>query len=316
MMQKLRIFFIGLSKKQRKVNYFCGLLKTLIMGIVAKTVANYASLVKFSHTVFALPFALVAFVYGCVTYSGPHEIGRWWFHVLVMVFLCMVFARNAAMAFNRWADRHIDAENPRTAGREIPAGVISPRAAMRFVVVNAVLFVAVAGLINRLALILSPFALLVLLGYSYTKRFTAWSHVVLGMALAIAPVGAYIAVTGTVAIAPLVLASAVLTWVAGFDILYARADAEHDRAHGLHSVPAKFSARRAAAISVLLHLVTVYAVAMFGLYTSRGMVYWIGAAVFVALLILQHTVRKLPFDWVNGMASLIFSIFAIIDFLL
>jgi 4-hydroxybenzoate polyprenyltransferase len=227
----------------------------------------------------------------------------------------MVFARNAAMGFNRWADRHIDAANPRTAGREIPAGEISPRAALWFVVVNAALFVVTAACINRLTFILSPVALLVLLGYSYTKRFTAWSHVVLGMALAIAPVGAYIAVTGSIAVAPIVLAAAVLTWVAGFDILYARADAEHDRAHGLHSVPARFSARTAHLISVLLHLVTVYAVAMFGLFTSRGEWYWVGVVIFVALLVLQHIVRRLAFDLVNGAASIIFATLAVIDLL-
>ncbi len=176
-------------------------------------------------------------------------------------------------------------------------------------------FVATAAFINRLALILSPVALLVILGYSYTKRFTAWSHIVLGMALAIAPVGAYIAVTGTVAIAPVVLAALVLTWVAGFDILYARQDAEFDRTHGLHSIPARFPGWRSLGISILLHLVTVYAVAMFGLFTSRGSLYWIGAGIFTALLILQHTSRRLAFDWVNGAASIAFAACAINDML-
>jgi 4-hydroxybenzoate polyprenyltransferase len=220
------------------------------------------------------------------------------------------------MAFNRWADRLLDAENPRTAGREIPAGVISPQAALWFVVANAVLFVATAFCINLLAGALSPVALLVLLGYSYTKRFTAWSHIVLGMALAIAPVGAYIAVTGTVAAAPIVLAALVLSWVAGFDIIYAGQDAEWDKAYGLHSVPARFPGWRGVAISVGLHLVTVYAVVVFGMFTSRGAGYWIGAGVFVALLILQHTSRRLAFDWVNGAASLAFAAGAITDLLI
>ncbi len=228
----------------------------------------------------------------------------------------MVFARNAAMGFNRWADRDIDAANPRTAGREIPSGAVSPRAALWFVVVNSVLFVATTAFINRLALALSPVALLVLLGYSYTKRFTAWSHVVLGMALAIAPVGAYIAVTGRVAMAPIVLAALVLTWVAGFDILYARADAEFDRANGLHSIPARWPGWRGHAISVALHLVTVYAVVVFGLFVSLGTLYWVGAAIFVLLLVLQHTSRRLAFDWVNGAASVAFAAFAIADLLI
>jgi 4-hydroxybenzoate polyprenyltransferase len=227
----------------------------------------------------------------------------------------MVFARNAAMGFNRWADRKIDAENPRTASREIPAGKISPTAAIWFVMINAVLFVATTAFINRLTLILSPVALVVLLGYSYTKRFTAWSHIVLGMALAIAPVGAYIAVTGTVAIAPVILATLVLTWVAGFDIIYARQDADYDRTHGLHSIPVRFPGWKGMTISIALHLITVYTVTMFGLYTSRSTLYWIGAVIFVALLVLQHSSKKLAFDWVNGPASLAFAAFAIADLL-
>ncbi len=277
------------------------------MGIVAK----YARLVRFSHTVFALPFALVGYVYALRS-TGT---GFGWL-LLVEVVACMVFARNAAMGFNRWADRDIDAANPRTAGREIPSGAISPKGALWFVIVNSVLFVAVAALINPLAMVLSPVALLVLLGYSYTKRFTAWSHVVLGMGLAIAPVGAYIAVTGRVAMAPIVLAALVLTWVAGFDILYARADAEFDRAHGLHSIPARWPGWRGHALSIALHLVTVYAVVVFGLFVSMGSLYWVGAGLFVALLALQHTQRRLAFDWVNGVASVLFAACAIVDLLL
>jgi 4-hydroxybenzoate polyprenyltransferase len=275
------------------------------------TVAKYARLVKFSHTIFAMPFALVGFVYGVVNQGA----GAGWLRTLLLVVLCMVFARNAAMAFNRWADRKIDAENPRTAAREIPSGEVSPRTAMWFVVANCVLFVATTAFINRLALFLSPVALLVLLGYSYTKRFTAWSHIVLGMALGIAPVGAYIAVTGSVAVAPVILATLVLTWVAGFDIIYARADEEFDRAHGLHSIPARFRGWRALAISISLHLVTVYATVMFGLFTSRGVIYWFGAGVFVALLVVQHVWKRIPFDLVNGGASLALATCAIIDLL-
>ncbi len=276
------------------------------MNIIEK----YASLVKFSHTVFALPFALVGYVYALRSTGTPFE----WL-LLVEVVLCMVFARNAAMGFNRWADRDIDAANPRTAGREIPAGIIKPKAALWFVIVNAALFVAVAAFINPLAGMLSPVALLVLLGYSYTKRFTAWSHIVLGMALAIAPVGAYIAVTGRVAMAPIVLSALVLTWVAGFDILYARADAEFDRAHGLHSIPARWPGWRGHALSIALHLVTVYAVVVFGLFVSLGTLYWVGTAIFIVLLALQHTSRRLAFDWVNGAASVAFAGLAIADLL-
>ncbi len=273
-------------------------------------IKDYFRLVRFSHTVFALPFALVAYVYA-VDNCQLSIIN----YQLLKIVLCMVFARNAAMGFNRWADRKIDAQNPRTSDREIPAGKISPRAAIWFVVINAMLFVVCTAFINKLTLILSPVALLVLLGYSYTKRFTALSHIVLGMALAIAPVGAYIAVTGTVSFGVVILAVLVLTWVAGFDILYARADREFDRTHGLHSVPARFLPRTALIISVLLHLVTAYAVAMLGFVTHGGVLYWVGAGIFVALLVLQHTRLRLAFDWVNGVASVMYAIFVILDIL-
>ncbi len=203
-------------------------------------VAKYASLVRFAHTIFALPFALVGYVYGSM------DAGFSW-AMLAKILLCMVFARNAAMGFNRWADRRFDAENPRTAGREIPSGKISARAALGFVIVSSLLFVVAAGLINRLTLILAPVALAVILGYSYAKRFTAWSHAILGLALGIAPAGAYIAVTGHLTIAVAVLSAAVAAWTAGFDILYSMQDAEHDRQNGLHSIPAKFPTKTARA---------------------------------------------------------------------
>ena len=207
-------------------------------------VLKYASLVKFAHTVFAMPFAMVGFVYG-LRYAPLHN-PRWPYIVLVQVILCMVFARNAAMGFNRWADRRIDAENPRTAGREIPAGKIPARHALWFVTVNALLFILTAATINRLAAILSPVALSVILVYSYCKRFTPLAHLVLGLSLGIAPVGAFIAVAGHVVfdghvvVEPFILALLVTTWCGGFDIIYALQDAEFDRRHGLHSIPARF----------------------------------------------------------------------------
>lgn len=281
-------------------------------------ILKYFSLVKFSHTIFAMPFALIGYVWALVGIGAPFE----WL-LLVKILFCMVFARNTAMGFNRWADRRIDAENPRTADREIPSGAVSPRAALWFVIVNAALFVATTAFINRLALILSPVAMFVLLGYSYTKRFTAWSHIVLGFALSIAPVGAYIAVTGTIALAPLVLAAMVVTWVAGFDIIYAQQDAEFDRAHGLHSIPARFPGWRGLSISILLHAVTVYTIVVFGLFTSRGTLYWIGAGIFIALLVLQHCLVSptrtknigIAFGTVNGLASVIYAVFTIADLL-
>lgn len=272
-------------------------------------VKNFLRLVRFGHTIFAMPFALVAYFYALRVAGGEFE---WW--VLVLMLAAMVFARNAAMGFNRLVDRRFDAANPRTAEREIPKGVVSPRQAGWFVGVNAVLFVLAAAFINPLTGFLAPVALFVILGYSYTKRFTAWCHIVLGAGLAMAPVGAYMAVTESIGLAPMILAALVMTWVAGFDILYARADTEFDRAHDLHSVPARFGDRWALIVSILLHLVTTYSVAIFGLFTGRGTAYWIGAGVFVALLVLQHSRKKLPFDWVNGAGSCIFAACTIFDF--
>ena len=281
-------------------------------------VSRYASLVKFSHTVFAMPFALLSYVYALVSTAVPFD----WL-LLVKILLCMVFARNAAMGFNRWADRDIDAKNPRTAGREIPAGKITPRAALAFVIGNCVAFVAAAAWINCLALWLSPVALAVLLGYSLTKRFTAWSHVVLGLALAIAPVGAYIAVTGSVALFPVLLAVAVLTWTAGFDILYSLQDASFDRSNGLHSVPARFSAVPSTLISILLHVFAVAAVAVLGALYRLGVWYWVGFGLFTAVLVVQHVLYRpsridrigASFGLVNGLASVSYAAMSIVALL-
>lgn len=280
-------------------------------------VLKYASLVKFAHTVFAMPFAMVGFVYG-LRYAPLHN-PRWPYIVLVQVILCMVFARNAAMGFNRWADRRIDAANPRTAGREIPAGVISPRSALAFVAVNALLFVGCAATINRLAAWLSPVALAVIMGYSYCKRFTWAAHLVLGLSLAIAPVGAYIALTGRIDLEPCVLALLVLTWCGGFDIIYALQDADHDRAHGLHSIPQRFTPRTALAISAVLHAVSAGALLWFGSYCPQGVLLWTGEALFIAILVAEHLLVTparqrnigIAFGTLNGLASLVLAIFVI-----
>lgn len=279
-------------------------------------VARYASLVKFSHTLFAMPFALVA--YGYALWSTPAPFDGW---LLVKVLLAMVFARNAAMGLNRYADRRIDALNPRTAAREIPAGVIPARHALWFVWGNAALFVGVAFLINTLAGLLSPVALGILLGYSYTKRYTAWCHIVLGTALAIAPVGAHIAVTGTVAVFPLVLAGLVVTWVAGFDILYALQDIEFDRRHGLHSIPARWGVRRSIGISIALHICSAFSVWVVGAAYGGGMLYGVGALFFVGMLAGQHliaTPRRFDrigpvFGLVNGLSSVGYATFTLLD---
>ena len=280
---------------------------------------RYFSLVKFAHTIFAMPFALMAFVYAL--WSTEAEFS-WW--LLVQVVLCMVFARNVAMGFNRWADRDIDKENPRTADREIPAGVISPRNAMIFIVVNAVLFVATACTINLLTAILSPVALAVIMFYSYCKRFTALAHIVLGLSLAIAPAGAFIAVTGGLTWTVCLLSLLVLTWCGGFDIIYALQDAEFDRKRGLHSIPSTFSVATSLYISIALHCVSVASLVAFALFLPQSWVLWSGVALFTAILVTEHilvTPKKqrsigIAFGTLNGLASLTLVVFVIANILI
>ena len=286
--------------------------------------SDYLRLVKFSHTIFAMPFAMIGFTYalkcGNHTFAEPWQ----WAVLLVQVVLCMVFARNTAMGFNRWADWRIDAENPRTADREIPAGVISPKKALAFVVVNAILFVVTASSINLLTAVLSPVALAVVMFYSYCKRFTSLAHFVLGLSLGIAPVGAYIAVTGEFALEPCILSLIVITWCGGFDIIYALQDAAFDRERGLHSIPSRFSARTSLIISALMHVVSVVALIWFVAYLPGHWYMWIGVAVFTGLLVLEHllvtpTKQKnigIAFGTLNGLASTSLAIFVILDLLL
>lgn len=280
---------------------------------------RYLSLVKFAHTIFAMPFALMAFTYALWISDAQFS---WW--LLLQVVLCMVFARNVAMGFNRWADRDIDKENPRTAEREIPAGVISPRKAMIFIVVNAVLFVATACTINLLTALLSPVALAVIMFYSYCKRFTALAHIVLGLSLAIAPAGAYIAVTGSLSWAVCLLSLLVMTWCGGFDIIYALQDAEFDRQRGLHSIPSTFSVAISLYISIALHCVSIGALVAFALYLPQSWVLWSGVALFSAILVAEHilvTPTKqrsigIAFGTLNGLASLTLAAFVIANILI
>lgn len=276
-------------------------------------IKDYFALVKFAHTAFALPFALIGYTLG-VKAAG---FDPW---TLVGVLACMVFARNAAMGFNRVVDRRFDARNPRTAGREIPAGKISVRAGIWFVALNSAAFIVVAATFNRLTLILSPVVLLVVLGYSYTKRFTALCHLVLGVGLAIAPSAAYIAVTGTLAPTLVWISVLVLTWVSGFDIIYALQDTGFDRSERLHSMPAALGVRGALRVSVLLHVVTAAMVAVVGMQLGNGGLYWIGAAVFLGLLFYQHWIVRpgdlsrigAMFGLTNGLASIAYAVFVIL----
>lgn len=280
------------------------------------SIKNYLSLVKFSHTVFAMPFALIGFSLGVA--KDEYEFSL---RLLLLVILCMIFARNAAMGFNRLADRRFDALNPRTKNREIPSGIIGEKAAAAFIIINSLLFIIAAGFINRLTLFLSPVALLVILGYSLTKRITALCHFILGLGLSLAPIGAYISVTGTFSITPLIYSFIVLTWVSGFDIIYALQDDEFDKTNKLYSLPSATGRKRALSISVLIHCITFLLLLTAGYSGNGGYLFWSGAAVFTILLIYQHVIVKpddlsrvtLAFGTTNGIASILFSIFVIID---
>jgi 4-hydroxybenzoate polyprenyltransferase len=286
------------------------------MTSITSSVRNYLSLVKFSHTVFAMPFALIGF--SLAVASDQHSFSL---KLLFLIILCMVFARNAAMGFNRLADRKIDALNPRTKDREIPAGIIGPRAAAAFVIINATLFIVTTSFINRLTLFLSPVALAIILGYSLTKRFTMLCHFILGLGLSLAPIGAYISVTGEFHLIPLIYSFVVITWVSGFDIIYALQDDEFDKTNMLHSIPSSTGRKKALTISVMVHTVTFLLVVVAGILSNGSWIFWTGAAVFSTLLTYQHliishdNIKKvnLAFGTTNGIASILFAIFTIID---
>jgi 4-hydroxybenzoate polyprenyltransferase len=282
------------------------------------TVSDYFSLIKFSHTVFALPFAFIGFLLGAKEKNFQFE---WKLPLLVL--LCMVFARSAAMAFNRWADRDIDAKNNRTVMREIPSGKISAGSALVFVIINSLLFVICTFFINRICFLLSPIALLVVLGYSYTKRFTSLSHLVLGLGLSLAPIGAYLAVTGNFNLLPLLFSIAVLTWVSGFDIIYALQDIEFDKQNKLNSIPSKLGIKGSMRASELLHFFASLILLVASFYGKFSWIYLCGWGVFTALLIYQHTLLKsndlskvnLAFFTTNGIASVVFAGFVAFEIL-
>lgn len=281
--------------------------------------AKYLSFVKFSHTIFAMPFALIGFFLAVKNIQKPID-----WKILIFVILCMVFARNSAMGFNRYLDRNIDKLNPRTKSREIPSGIISANAALIFVIVNCIFFITTAFFINHLTFYLSPVALFVILVYSYTKRFTALCHFVLGLGLSLAPIGAYISVTGHFDFLPVLFSVIVLLWVSGFDIIYSLQDVEFDKSENLNSVPALIGKNKAVFLSVILHFFTAVIVLLAGYYANFGIVYWIGAAIFTGMLIYQHLLVKphdlskinIAFASVNGTASILFAAFTIAEILI
>ena len=289
------------------------------MSSFLKSVKNYFSLVRFGHTVFAMPFALIGF-----SLAVSEENQHFSLRLLLLIILCMIFARNAAMGFNRIADKKFDALNPRTKNREIPAGKISIKAATVFVIVNSALFIATAGFINKLTLCLAPVALLIIIGYSLSKRFTSLCHFILGLGLSLAPVGAYISVTGFFKLLPVIYSMIVITWVSGFDIIYALQDDEFDRSNRIYSIPSAAGKKKALIISIIVHIITVNAVILAGYIGKGGLLFRTGALIFTSLLIYQHLIVKhddlsrvtVAFGTTNGIASILFAFFVILDLFL
>ncbi|MEO6669958.1 MAG: UbiA-like polyprenyltransferase [Ferruginibacter sp.] len=299
------------------------------------TVKNYLSLIKFSHTIFAMPFALIGFFLAfrqspgqvnlndTIGWSGNVnlDVNRNYWLLFVLVVLCMMLARSAAMAFNRYLDRAFDAKNPRTAIREIPSGVIKSNNALLFVIACSILFIICTFFINKICFYLSPVALFVVLFYSYTKRFTALCHIVLGIGLSLAPIGAYLAVTGAFALLPVLFSFAVVFWVSGFDIIYAMQDEEFDKGNQLYSIPASLGKAKALNVSVILHLLSAAFVVYAGVYGKFGWSYWLGIAFFISMLVYQHSIVKpndlrrvnIAFMTANGIASVVFAAFVLID---
>ncbi len=248
-------------------------------------VSRYFALIKFEHTIFALPFAVISLL---VASGGKPQLST-----LLWVMVAMVGARSAAMAFNRLADARIDADNPRTADRHIPAGLVSRKGAALFVVLSCVVLVLAAWMLNPLCFYLSPVALLVVLAYSYMKRITPLAHLVLGLGLGIAPVGAWLAVTGTFAAFPLWLAAAVMFWVAGFDTIYGCQDADYDRKVGLQSLASKLGVEKALILSRVFHVLSVaFMAGSFRRADSLGVVSLVGVAGMVVLLAWEQTLVR------------------------
>jgi 4-hydroxybenzoate polyprenyltransferase len=280
---------------------------------------NYLSLIKFSHTIFALPFAVIGYFLAIRTSDAEFDL-----RLFLLMLICMVTARSAAMAFNRYIDRHIDIQNPRTKNREIPAGIVKADTALYYVILNCIIFVAATYFINTICFYLSPVALFVVLAYSYTKRFTALCHFVLGLGLSLAPIGAYLVITGEFALTPVLFSFAVLTWVSGFDIIYSLQDEEFDKSLALHSIPSLLGKVNALRLSSVLHVFSAAFVIVPGYLEHFSWMYWIGVTIFCGMLVYQHRLVKpndlskvnLAFMTTNGIASICFSIFFLLDYFL
>ena len=282
------------------------------MGLLAKT-GTTLEMIKWEHSIFALPFALTAAL------LAANGVPAW--RTLGWILVAMVTARSGAMAFNRWADAEIDAANPRTRSRAIPAGLLSRQFVLGFTALMALLFVIASAQLNRLTLYLSPIALAILLGYSYTKRISRWSHLVLGLALGIAPSAAWIAVRGSLDPRIIVLTAAVTLWVGGFDVLYACQDFEHDRTVGLHSLPQAIGIPAAFWTARIMHLSMLALLIWFGRLFHFGIAGWVGVAAAALLLAYEHSIvsprdlRRLnaAFFTMNGVIAMVFLAFVAAD---
>lgn len=282
-------------------------------------IKDYLSLVKFSHTIFAMPFALIGFVLG-LRYNWIHHqsIENIWFKFFLVI-VCMITARSTAMAFNRYLDRHFDKLNPRTAIREIPAGIIKAEKALVFIGINMALFITATYFINAICFYLSPVALFVILFYSYTKRFTYLCHLVLGIGLSLAPIGAYLAVTGSFALLPLLFSFAVVFWVSGFDIIYALQDIDFDQSQSLYSIPSYWGLEKALNIARILHVFSAIFVVVAFYLGGFHILYLLGLFVFIGMLLYQHSIVKpndlskvnIAFMTANGIASVVFGVIVI-----
>ncbi|GIV27212.1 MAG: 4-hydroxybenzoate octaprenyltransferase [Bacteroidia bacterium] len=279
----------------------------------------YLRLIRFSHTIFAMPFAILGVA---IAYQHFPQAFTW--QKFLFILLCMVFARTAAMAFNRYLDKDIDKLNPRTQNREIPSNKVKPKEALLLTVVSSILFVYAARLLNPLCFYLSPVALLVVLGYSYTKRFTWLCHIILGLGLALAPVGAYMAITGEIHISVIIVSAAVLFWVSGFDIIYALQDEEFDKSYSLYSIPSFFGRTKSIYLARIFHILSSILLLINFISFGFGEIYFIGWMLFSLLLVYEHylvrpdDISKIPFAFgtLNSWAGLIFGCLAIWDVLI
>ena len=279
------------------------------MTTLAKNTAVTLEMIKWEHSIFALPFALTGAMLAANGWPSAEK--------LVLIAVCMVSARSAAMAFNRLVDAKLDGANPRTAMRALPAGLLSTGFVLGFVIASCAVFVAAAALLNRFTLVLAPVALVVVLGYSFMKRVTRWSHLVLGLALGIAPAAAWIAVRGTLEARVLVLTAVVMLWVGGFDVLYACQDFEHDRQVGLHSLPAAFGLEGAFRVARAMHVVMIALALWLDRLFAMGPLGYVGTAVVALLLLYEHSLvsphdlRRMnaAFFLLNGIISVVFFAF-------